>query len=302
MQIAICDDEVFMVQILEEKIKKLLPDAVIDKYLSGDELIASGSKPDILFLDIQMPGMDGMETAKMLRQDNEDMILIFVTAAEEYVFQAFDVGAFHYLVKPFSDEKLKEVVTKAVHNIKRSSRLEKDEKYIMVQTAGSHIKIFLRDIVYAEVYNRKVIIHTRSTDIEYYGKLQELSDMAGTDFFRTHRAYLVHFKYVEKYDATNAIAQMLVANGHKLYFYTHYNENKHRNDMEIDFIISNNSRLKYKMFPIEVKLGKQYKTTSLNNFREKYKERIGESYIIHPRNLIVKDGIICIPTYMTMNI
>ena len=302
MQIAICDDEVFMVQILEEKIKKLLPDAVIDKYLSGDELIASGSKPDILFLDIQMPGMDGMETAKMLRQDNEDMILIFVTAAEEYVFQAFDVGAFHYLVKPFSDEKLKEVVTKAVHNIKRSSRLEKDEKYIMVQTAGSHIKIFLRDIVYAEVYNRKVIIHTRSTDIEYYGKLQELSDMAGTDFFRTHRAYLVHFKYVEKYDATNAIAQMLVANGHELYFYTHYNENKHRNDMEIDFIISNNSRLKYKMFPIEVKLGKQYKTTSLNNFREKYKERIGKSYIIHPRNLIVKDGIICIPPYMTMNI
>ena len=302
MQIAICDDEVSMVQILEEKIKKLLPDAVIDKYLSGDELIASGSKPDILFLDIQMPGMDGMETAKVLRQDNENMILIFVTAAEEYVFQAFDVGAFHYLVKPFSDEKLKEVVTKAVHNIKRSSRLEKDEKYIMVQTAGSHIKIFLRDIVYAEVYNRKVIIHTRSTDIEYYGKLQELSDMAGTDFFRTHRAYLVHFKYVEKYDATNAIAQMLVANGHKLYFYTHYNENKHRNDMEIDFIISNNSRLKYKMFPIEVKLGKQYKTTSLNNFREKYKERIGESYIIHPRNLIVKDGIICIPPYMTMNI
>ena len=179
MQIAICDDEVSMVQILEEKIKKLLPDAVIEKYLSGDELIASGSK-----------------------HDNEDMILIFVTAAEEYVFQAFDVGAFHYLVKPFSDEKLKEVVTKAVHNIKRSFKLEKDEKYIMVQTAGSHIKIFLRDIVYAEVYNRKVIIHTRSTDIEYYGKLQELSDMAGTDFFRTHRAYLVHFKYVEKYDAT----------------------------------------------------------------------------------------------------
>ena len=57
-----------------------------------------------------------------------------------------------------------------------------------------------------------------------------------------------------------------------------------------------------KINPIEVKSGKQYKTTSLNNFREKYKERIGESYIIHPRNLIVKDGIICIPPYMTMNI
>ena len=107
MRIAICDDEVSMVQILEEKIKKLLPDAVIDKYLSGDELIASGSKPDILFLDIQMPGMDGMETAKVLRQDNENMILIFVTAAEEYVFQAFDVGAFHIWLSHFPMRNLK---------------------------------------------------------------------------------------------------------------------------------------------------------------------------------------------------
>lgn len=98
----------------------------------------------------------------------------------------------------------------------------------------------------------------------------------------------------------NAIAQMLVANGHKLYFYNHYNEEKHRNDMEIDFLISNNSKLKYKMFPIEVKSGKKYATTSLNHFREKYKGRIGESYIIHPRNLSIKDGIICIPPYMTM--
>ena len=73
MRIAICDDEVSMVQILEEKIKKLLPDAVIEKYLSGDELIASGSKPDILFLDIQMPGMDGMETARILRQKDDEV-------------------------------------------------------------------------------------------------------------------------------------------------------------------------------------------------------------------------------------
>lgn len=65
------------------------------------------------------------------------------------------------------------------------------------------------------------------------------------------------------------------------------NESKHRNDMEIDFIISNNSRLKYKMFPIEVKSGKQYKTTSLDNFREKYRERIGESYIIKITTLII---------------
>jgi hypothetical protein len=98
----------------------------------------------------------------------------------------------------------------------------------------------------------------------------------------------------------NVIAQMLTANGHKLYFYTHYNEEKHRNDMEIDFILSNNSKLKYKIYPVEVKSSKKYTTNSLKNFKEKYKSRIGECYIIHPRNLSVKDNIICIPPYMTI--
>lgn len=98
----------------------------------------------------------------------------------------------------------------------------------------------------------------------------------------------------------NAIAQMLNANGHKLYFYTHYSEEKHRNDIEIDFLLSNNSKLKYKLYPIEVKSGKNYSTSSLLKFKEKYKNRIGECYIIHPRNLSFKDDILCIPPYMTM--
>jgi len=99
----------------------------------------------------------------------------------------------------------------------------------------------------------------------------------------------------------NVIAQMLTANGHKLYFYTHYSKEKHRNDMEIDFIISNNSKLRYKMYPIEVKSGKRYTTKSLSRFKDKYSERIGECYIIHPKNLLVKDdGITCIPPYMTI--
>ena len=96
----------------------------------------------------------------------------------------------------------------------------------------------------------------------------------------------------------NVIAQMLTANGHKLFFYTSYNEKKHRNDIEIDFLISNNSKLKFKVFPIEVKSGKNYTTSSLERFSEKFDKRIGESYIIHPRNLSQKDGVICIPPYM----
>lgn len=98
----------------------------------------------------------------------------------------------------------------------------------------------------------------------------------------------------------NMVAQMLTANGHKLYFYTHYSEEKHRNDIEIDFLLSNNSKLKYKLYPIEVKSGKRYTTKSLMRFKEKYKERIGECYIIHPRNLTIKDDIICIPPYMVI--
>lgn len=98
----------------------------------------------------------------------------------------------------------------------------------------------------------------------------------------------------------NVIAQMLTANGHKLYFYNHYSEEMHRNDMEIDFLLSNNSKLKYKIYPVEVKSGTRYTIKSLLKFREKYKNRIGECYVIHPKNLVIKEGIICIPPYMTM--
>jgi len=98
----------------------------------------------------------------------------------------------------------------------------------------------------------------------------------------------------------NAIAQCLVAKGYKLFFYTHYSEEKHRNDIEIDFLISNGSITKPKIYPIEVKSGKKYTTKSLERFIEKYRQRVGKAYVIHPKNLSVKGDIICIPSYMTM--
>ncbi len=96
----------------------------------------------------------------------------------------------------------------------------------------------------------------------------------------------------------NAIAQMLVAAGHKLYFYTHYNEEQHRNDMEIDFLLSNNSKLKYKIFPIEVKSKERYTAKSLVKFKDKFHERMGGAYVIHSKNLKVEDGLVYIPAYM----
>ena len=72
----------------------------------------------------------------------------------------------------------------------------------MVHAGGSHIKVCIEDIVSAEVFNRIVIIHKLDEDIRYYGKLSDLEKIAGKDFFRPHRAYLINFKYVERYDSS----------------------------------------------------------------------------------------------------
>lgn len=97
----------------------------------------------------------------------------------------------------------------------------------------------------------------------------------------------------------NVVAQMLVATGHKLYFYTKYNNITHRNEIEIDFILSNNSKLKYKIYPIEVKSSDRYTTKSLSKFNEKYLSRIGRSFVIHPKNLKKENDTLFIPAYMT---
>lgn len=207
LRVAICDDEKPVRDLLEEKIKEMLPSAVTVQFSSGKELLESGTVADILLLDIQMPEMDGMETAKLFRGEREDALILFITAAPEYVFDAFDVGAFHYLVKPLSDERFREVFGKAVQEAesRKIKGRETDERYMMIQAGGVHTKILFRDIVFAEVFNRKVVIHTVNGDMEYYGKLSDLEKKAGEDFFRPHRSYLIHFPYIQKYDAESIV-------------------------------------------------------------------------------------------------
>lgn len=202
MQIAICDDEREIRNMLGEKLKRMYPDSGVSFYASGDKLLLSDSQPDILLLDIRMEGKNGMETAKELRGKNKKMIVIFVTALEEYVFQAFDVGAFHYLVKPFDDKKFEEIIRKAVEELKNMEESENIKKESLIITSkGKHISVNPADIIYAEVFNRKVILHTINTDVEYYGKMKELEERAGEDFYRPHRSYLVNFNYIIRYDA-----------------------------------------------------------------------------------------------------
>lgn len=240
IKIAICDDEKTLCEILRQKIESYCKNlgiiCQITDFESGERLLALPTEelPDILFLDIQMPGKNGMQTARELRCKNSDMILIFVTALSEYVYEAFDVNAFHYLVKPFDNEKLHEVLDNALRQYERLAEAtvcrqqaytvhqakndpaaetgcEKEQvettkqilpRAILVKRGGLSTKVLLKDIFYAEVYNRKVMLHTVNGDIEYYGKLTDLSEQTGTDFYRTHRAYLVNLKYVEKYNAT----------------------------------------------------------------------------------------------------
>ncbi|MCM1257971.1 MAG: LytTR family DNA-binding domain-containing protein [Roseburia sp.] len=202
MRIGICDDEKNIRQWLEQNTRQVCAKAEIVQFEDGKTLLSYTGKIDILFLDIQMEGIDGMEAARELRKAGNPVTIIFVTAMEDYVYQAFDVEAFHYLVKPFSREKFARVLAKAIgkkNHVVEETKGEK--KYFFVKSGSSHVKVFMENIIFAEVFNRKVVIHTEKGDVEYYGKLTDLEKEAGEDFFRPHRAYLVNFKYIVRYDA-----------------------------------------------------------------------------------------------------
>lgn len=205
MRIGICDDQKEIREILTDKVKKYYPAEDIAVYSSGEKLLAARKLPDILFLDVQMPEKDGMETARELRKRDRQMIIIFVTVTEDYVFQSFDVGAFHYLIKPLEEEKFEEVLQKAVRQVRERDSEDagagKERQSLIVTSKGQHITVPVQEIVYAEVFNRKIILHTMDADIEYYGKLKELEKKAGEDFYRPHRAYLINLNFVRKYNA-----------------------------------------------------------------------------------------------------
>lgn len=212
MRIAICDDETRG----RERIRTLLDNefsgAQTSEFDSGTKLIEAvkgGYQPDIVLLDIAMEGMNGMETAKKLRSLS-DVILIFVTGIKEQVFQAFDVGAFHYLMKPVDQGKLKSVLERAVKEVEKKAGTP---KFLVVKTAGEHRRVPVGDILYAENSGRKVILHTRTEKIEYYERMNHLEELLGEGFYRCHRGYLVALAAVSGYDNTS----ITLESGEKIY-------------------------------------------------------------------------------------
>lgn len=239
MRIAICDDEKEIRELLAEKTAKLYPKADISLWQSGEKLLSAKEKPDILLLDIQMHGKDGMETARELREHDKAVIIIFVTVLSDFVFQAFDVGAFHYLVKPFDDGKFEEVLQNAVRQFEDRERTPEDGSgravpALVITAGGEHITVNISDIVYAEVFDRKIVLHTTDADIEYYGKMKDLEKKAGAEFYRTHRSFLVNFGFVRKYDASTVYMEKgraLIAKQNYREFvraYLRYNQRKGR--------------------------------------------------------------------------
>ena len=126
MRIAICDDEKNIRELIRNKVTRQYPEAEIVFFSSGEELLLSDCQIDILFLDIQMSGRNGMEIAKELRLKDKNVIIIFVTAVEEYVFHAFDVGAFHYIVKPIDDTKFTDVLHRAADELNSQKQNRKE--------------------------------------------------------------------------------------------------------------------------------------------------------------------------------
>ena len=212
MKVAICDDEVRGRERIRTLLEKEFSQAQTQEFDSGTKLIESveeGYRPDIVMLDIAMEGMDGMETARHLRELT-DALLIFVTGVKEQVFQAFDVGAFHYLMKPIDQDKMTDVLKRAMQEVEKKNM---SPRYLLVKAEGSHHKIPVEDILYVENSGRKVILHMKTGCLEYYERMNHLAEILGEGFYRCHRGYLVALSAISGYDHES----ITVGQGDKVY-------------------------------------------------------------------------------------
>ena len=175
LSIAVCDDEVIECCNMAKKIKEIMEDmkipCIIRQFRSGGELLQAPESFDIVFLDIIMQDLDGMKTAQIFRRKASDRMLIFVSSSREYVFEAYDVEAFQYLLKPVDDRKLRRVLQKAVFKTEMRSR-----EFIIVSKERQKKKLFLDDIYYFEIKGRVVDVHGPEGVFAYYEQIGELEN------------------------------------------------------------------------------------------------------------------------------
>lgn len=198
--IAVCDDEIMECNRIAKKIGEMLAEmkvpCTVKQFYSGRELLQSSDSFDLIFLDIIMGEMDGMRTAQLVRQRAYDKILVFISSSREYVFDAYEVEAFQYLLKPVEEGKLRRVLQKAVLRTEDRSR-----EFIVINRERQKKKLFLDDIFYFEIRGRLIDVHGTGGIFSYYGQIGVLEkDLDGKGFFRCHKSYLVNLKYVDVYN------------------------------------------------------------------------------------------------------
>lgn len=206
IKIAVCDDEEVMCEKMKYLVSRFLDRHreayTVTCYSNGVRLLFSPADFDLIFLDIQMPGMDGMTVAGKLRQKGFAGVLIFVTVAKEYMPDAFAVEAGDYLCKPVDKQRLEAALERSLKRLR-----SKSERSLVIQTVNWCRSIRVRDIYYCEVIDRKIYIHTRDGIMDYYGKMKELEKKAGSWLFKCHRSYLINLDCLWEYRNGTAILE-----------------------------------------------------------------------------------------------
>ena len=197
IRIGICDDEACMCSRIKDLAVSFLNrnnrDAEFFLFGSGEAVLECREKLDILFLDIQMDNMDGMETAKKLRNGHFQGFLIFTTVLKEMVFSAFEVWAFDYLLKPIEEKQFEKTMERLF-----SSMSQAKSARLLVQRGCESSVISFDDIVFCEVINRKVYLHLKSSQvIDFYEKMENLEMRLDKRFFKCHRSYLINLNYLK---------------------------------------------------------------------------------------------------------
>ncbi len=199
IHIAICDDEKRMSDhiraMASDFFRKKNREIYFRTFSSGEELLSYDGQIDILFLDIQMKGMDGMETARKLRASKFRGFLLFITVLKEMVFQSFEVQAYDYLVKPVDEKQFGKTMERLFASMQNAS-----EDSLLVQKGYEGRIIREEEIVFCEIIDRKIYLNLASGEVvDYYERIENLETKLGSHFFRCHRSYLINLKHLKGY-------------------------------------------------------------------------------------------------------
>lgn len=156
-------------------------------------------RPDLVFLDIDMEGMNGIELGKKIKDIYEKTALVYITAYENYALDAFQIRAFHYLLKPVTREKFTLILHEALAHIRKNDGT-KTEKTFSVRIKGEILSLHYSDICYFEKIGHRIKIHTLDRDIYYYDHLYNLIEsLEGETFVRCHQGYVVNIDKVRSF-------------------------------------------------------------------------------------------------------